>query len=256
MSGYACHLENIDRQYNSLDTTTFSVTGQYYEDSDEHAIQVTHGYSKDHRPDLKQVVQELMVTQDGGIPLISKSWDGNASDNIVFRERAKALIDQFQAAEGIRILIGDSKTYSEESAPVLSRVFFITRIPANFKVENMVVQQALKQKDSWISIDENYAYQRFDLCHFGMEQRWVVIFSKKALARAEKTMAKKQSKEEKKIQKQLFHLQAKRFDSKEEALQALMDLQKAWEYHILKDYRFIEHKRYYGRGKPDRKSVV
>ena len=49
-------------------------------DSDEHAIAMTYGYSKDHRPDLKQAVLELMVSQDGGVPLLSKSWDGNTSD--------------------------------------------------------------------------------------------------------------------------------------------------------------------------------
>jgi transposase len=31
-----------------------------------HAIRIPHGYSKDHRPDFKQVVLELMVSQDGG----------------------------------------------------------------------------------------------------------------------------------------------------------------------------------------------
>jgi hypothetical protein len=64
-----------------------------------------------------------------------------------------------------------------------------------------------------------------------MEQRWVVIHSQGALARAKKTAAKRQNKELEKIEKQLFHLQAKRFDSKEEAVQALMDLQSSWKYH-------------------------
>jgi len=35
------------------------------------------GYSEDHRPDLKQVVLEMMTSQDGGIPLLMKCWDGN-----------------------------------------------------------------------------------------------------------------------------------------------------------------------------------
>lgn len=250
MSGHACHIEEVQTILNSLDTSSFSVTGQGYEDTDEYAVVLTHGYSKDHRPDLKQVVLEMMVSQDGGIPLIVKSWDGNASDNTVFRERAKALMEQFQNAEGFRILIGDSKTYSEESVPVLRSIPFITRIPGTFKAENAVIQQALRQKDSWISINEDHAYQCFHLCHLGMEQRWVVIHSQGALARAKKTVGKRQNKELKKIEKQLFHLQAKRFDSKEEAVQALTDLQSSWKYHNLQDYRFTEHKRYTKRGKP------
>ena len=58
ISVLACKKENIDMRFNSLDSTTFSVTGEYDDCSDEHAIQITHGHSKDHRPDLKQAVVE------------------------------------------------------------------------------------------------------------------------------------------------------------------------------------------------------
>jgi transposase len=37
---------------------------------------------------LKQAVLELLVSQDGGVPLVSQSWDGNASDTQIFQERA------------------------------------------------------------------------------------------------------------------------------------------------------------------------
>ena len=62
-------------------------------ETDTQAIAITYGYAKDHRPDLKQAVLELMVAQDGGVPLMSQSWDGNASDTVVFKERCEALID-------------------------------------------------------------------------------------------------------------------------------------------------------------------
>jgi len=72
-----CQQEAIDQRFNHLDTTSFSLTGDYLPESDQQAIAITHGYSKDHRPDLKQAVLELMVSQDGGVPLASKNWDGN-----------------------------------------------------------------------------------------------------------------------------------------------------------------------------------
>ncbi len=53
-----CQHEKIDLRFNCLDTTSFSLTGTYVPESDEQAITITHGYSKDHRPDLKQVVLE------------------------------------------------------------------------------------------------------------------------------------------------------------------------------------------------------
>jgi len=84
-----CAQEGIDQRFNHLDTTSFSLSGDYVPDRDEHAITITHGYSKDHRPDLKQAVLELMVSQDGGVPLLSKSWDGNTSDIEVFQKVSK-----------------------------------------------------------------------------------------------------------------------------------------------------------------------
>src|SRR5205807_4311943 len=93
-----CAQERIDLRFNHLDTTSFALSGDYVPDSDEHAITLTHGYSKDHRPDLKQAVLELMVSQDGGVPFVSKSWDGNASDTQIFQERAAALMATLQRA--------------------------------------------------------------------------------------------------------------------------------------------------------------
>jgi transposase len=51
-----CHQEGLDTRFNHLDTSSFSLTSDYVPDSDEHAIVITHGYAKDHRPDLKQAV--------------------------------------------------------------------------------------------------------------------------------------------------------------------------------------------------------
>jgi transposase len=83
--------QGIEVTFKHLDTTRFGVTGEYDPETDEPAIEVKPGYSKDHRPDLKQIRQELIVFQDGRIPLISRCWSGNTSDNEVFKTRAKAL---------------------------------------------------------------------------------------------------------------------------------------------------------------------
>lgn len=46
-----CRQEAIDPRFHHLDTTSFSLSGDDIAESDEHAIAITHGYSKDHRPD-------------------------------------------------------------------------------------------------------------------------------------------------------------------------------------------------------------
>ncbi len=56
---------------------------------------IVHGYSKDHRPDLKQIMFGSLVSSDGGVPLFGKALDGNGSDNAAAAEffaRVRSLV--------------------------------------------------------------------------------------------------------------------------------------------------------------------
>lgn len=244
-----CAHEGIAQRFNHLDTTSFALTGVYMPDSDEHAIAITHGYSKDHRPDLKQVVLELMVSQDGGVPLVSKSWDGNTSDIEVFQERAQALIETLKNSPSPRYLVADCKLYHEDNAPHLQALGFITRIPQTLKLVSQVIRQALAT-DTWHHLDEQTSYQRLALCHFGMAPRWLVVRSQEAAWRAESTLNKAQQKEHEAIEHQLFHLQAQRFATPQVAHEALAALGKQWKYHQVESSHLVEYKRYATQGRP------
>jgi len=244
-----CTHEGIDLRFHHLDTTSFGLTGAYIPDRDEHAMCITHGYSKDHRPDLKQAVLELMVSQDGGVPLVSKSWDGNTSDTRVFQERAEALMRAFKDTPSPRYLVADAKLYCEDNAAHLAKLGFITRIPASLKVVSQVIRQAL-QWDTWQPVDPKTRYQPLALCHYGVVQRWLVVYSQAACERAEATLKKATQREDEAISKQLFHLQAQRFGTPQAAHEALTVLAKAWKYHRVASSQLTEHKRYAGKGRP------
>ena len=200
-----CAQEGIDDRFTHLDTTSFSLTGDYVPDSDEHAIVITHGYSKDHRPDLKQAVLELMVSQDGGVPMLSKSWDGNASDTQIFQERAQALIATLRESPRPRSLVADAKLYTEDNAPNWAKLGFITRIPGTRKLVTQVITQALREA-TWQPLDAMTRYQRIELGHYGMAQRWLVVWSQASRERAEASVNKACQREAEAIQKQRFHL--------------------------------------------------
>jgi len=250
-----CQHEAIDHRFSHLDTTSFSLSGAYVPESDTQAIAITHGYSKDHRPDLKQAVLELMVSQDGGVPLASKTWDGNASDSQIFHDRAEALLATFKASPTPRYLIADSKLYSEDNAAQLKQLGFITRIPATLKLVSQVISQALRRA-TWQSVDDATRYQRLDLCHYGMAQRWLIVSSEAARQRAEQSVSKAQQRELASVEKQLFHLQAKRFETPESAQAALNTLAGAWCYHQVATTKLTEHKRYAGKGRPSTQRSV
>jgi transposase len=244
-----CAQEGIDLRFNHLDTTSFSLSGEYVPDRDEHAITLTHGYSKDHRPDLKQAVLELMVAQDGGVPFVSKSWDGNTSDIQIFQERAQALMHAFTITPGPRYLVADAKLYHADNASSLQSIGFITRIPNTLGVVSQVIRQALGW-DTWQPCDDNTRYQPLELCHYGMAQRWLVVYAQAACERAAATVKKATQREDEAIKQALFHLQAQRFPTPEAAHDALAAVAKRWMYHRVESYHLSEHTHDAGRGRP------
>jgi transposase len=244
-----CAREGIELRFNHLDTTSFSRSGEYIPESDEQAMTSTHGYSRDHRPDLKPVVLELMGSQDGGVPFVSKSWDGNTSDTQIFQERAQAFMSALKTSPSPRYLIADATLYTADNAANLQRFGFITRLANTIGVVSHVIEQALTW-DTWHTFDETTRYQGVELCHYGMAQRWLVVYSQAALERAEATVNQATQRDYATIEKQLFHLQAKRFSTPAAAQDALATLTKGWLYHRLESSNLSAHKRYAVKGRP------
>ncbi|MBC6474751.1 MAG: DUF4277 domain-containing protein, partial [Hormoscilla sp. GM102CHS1] len=81
--------------------TSFHVHGEYKsseenEVGEPRAIKITHGYSRDHRPDLKQFTMELICSGDGELPLWMKMGDGNQSDQKQFAQTIKEFKKTFE----------------------------------------------------------------------------------------------------------------------------------------------------------------
>ncbi|OJW71511.1 MAG: hypothetical protein BGO68_04065 [Candidatus Amoebophilus sp. 36-38] len=157
IASHLCQQIKLDYSFTSLDTTSFSLSDNYEVDSDEYEIKVTHGYSKDHRPDLKQVMLELVTSQDGGIPLMMRCLDGNASDSKVFQKRCRELLDAFKQSEGPRYLIGDSKLYHSTNQECLAGIKFITRIPKTYQEEKKAIEASITS-NQWVRLNEQNKY--------------------------------------------------------------------------------------------------
>ena len=229
----ACQKEEVNMQFGHCDTTSFSLTGEYDRDSDTETIKVTHGYSKDFRNDLKQVVLELIVTQDGGVPLANKVWNGNASDTVILRKRVQKFLSEFKKSEN-RYFVADSKLYTSETASLLNQIYFITRIPSTLNSEHDVILQALNSPSSWVQAENGYKMQEFASNEFNIDnQRWIVVYSEQARERSEKTLKKEIAKEKERIKKELFHLQAQRFECEIDAKKQLKKIAKKWKFHTV-----------------------
>ena len=247
-----CCQEKVDCRFNSEDTTTFSVTGEYDRECDENAISITHGYSKDHRPDLKQAVLELMVSQDGGIPIISKSWNGNESDSKIFRERSAELLESFKKSDGPRFLIADSKLYAKKTLQdTLREIPFITRVPSVVKEEQLRIAEALEiVPEQWKKLDDHNRYHTIELEYYGQRQRWIIVGSDEMKNRSKKSVEKAVQRESESLEKELTKIARQEFACEADAKNAFSHINKRAKYHFVKVEKIVEKKVFSTKGRP------
>ena len=127
------------------DTTSISVSGKYSA-QDSEGIQLKRGHSKDHRPDLKQLVYSLCVTRDGAVPIHFKSYDGNCTDDTIQWETWNSIRTLLQRPDFT--YVGDSKLCVTDT---LKRIdgehgFFVTVVPRT-RVETKDFAKALADGD-------------------------------------------------------------------------------------------------------------
>ena len=129
-----------------LDSTSFHVDGRYNSDEEpnEHVIHITRGYSRDQRPDLNQVMLDLIVEHQAGIPVLMKPLSGNSSDAQDFGQLIADHVAQLQSTYGSTFLVADSALYSAENLQKLAETHtkWITRVPATLSEAQAVLAQA------------------------------------------------------------------------------------------------------------------
>jgi transposase len=141
-----CH---FDKRYVHFDTTSVSVYGAYRppEDQQEHEVPftITHGYSKDKRPDLKQFVFATLCV-DRAIPIWGTPEDGNASDKTVnntLLSNIATFLGKHGVAPGAYIYVADAALVTEENLGALGDTLFITRLPATYNECGRLIAEAV-----------------------------------------------------------------------------------------------------------------
>jgi transposase len=116
------------------DSTSISLCGQYPHARGRRvrarsAPAITYGYSKDHRPDLKQLLFILTTDADGGVPVQFRCADGNTTDvrtHVQTWESLRAL-----AGRADFLYVADSKLCSHDNMAHIARAGgrFVTVMP-------------------------------------------------------------------------------------------------------------------------------
>jgi len=126
---FAVHLAQLHN-----DSTSVRFCGQY-RGASGHPIRgrtapaITYGYSKDHRPDLKQLLFILTTEAEGGVPVQFRVADGNTNDSSTHIETWNAL--RALAGRADFLYVADSKLCSRDNMDHIHRAGgrFVTVMP-------------------------------------------------------------------------------------------------------------------------------
>jgi transposase len=149
------------------DSTTVAFTGKYpaANGQPEHGHpthRITHGRSKDYRPDLKQLLFILTTTADGSVPIWAHVDHGNTSDDTTHIRTWETLCKLTGTPEFL--YVADCKLCS---APNLSYIHqhggrFVTVIPATWR-EHTQFHEWLRTNDApWVEILRKPSARRKD----------------------------------------------------------------------------------------------
>jgi transposase len=132
------------------DTTTVTLTGEYANhppaSNGQTPARIRRGYNKDHRPDLKQLVYDRIVTADGAVPVRCKILDGNTADDTVHQQNWLALRELVGHPDFL--YVADSKLASKENTAFIAgkQGRFLTVMPKTHK--------ASKRFRAWVRDNE------------------------------------------------------------------------------------------------------
>ena len=233
-----------------LDTTSLSVNGQYDGNTEPGTIELKHGFSKDHRPDLKQAVLSLIVNGPSNIPLWMEPLNGNSSDKSSFHETIKnveSFKKQLNLDKKFR-WIADSALYTADKLLNNNDYTWLTRVPETIKEAKILTEMPF-DSIKWHKKDNGYKISPFTSEYGGIKQRWLLVHSDQAEKRERKTFEKNLIKKDEVIKKELWHIGTELYKCEKDAKKALEKIEKKHKLYKI-DAKLIPVMKYAGRGKP------
>lgn len=248
----------IQAQHLHIDTTSFSVSGDYThkEEGDPVALAITYGYSRDHREDLKQWMCALATTHDGDVPIFLKPLDGNSSDQEHLSAAVKAVMTQLREQvpeeQEQRIAIFDSGGYSQANMKSYNdaKIWWISRVPETSTAAKTALEATYELWQPLSDGSGEYAVCTVDLPQG--KERWVIVRTHAQVQATQEQMEKKGKKTQQEWEKRLWHLSKQAFACETDAHQAWKQALKGKPSWLIATYTIKEQGQYQQRGRPKR----
>src|SRR5215210_5845286 len=263
LAGRAISTLGVGTRRLHLDATSFHLHGHYPKqqphapqqpvaqtgerNEEPEPIHITYGYSRDHRPDLKQFVVDLLCSGDGGVPLFLRAADGNDSDAATFA----SLISEFREQVDLGTLfVADAALYGEQNLQSLRGLRWVSRVPQTINEARAVLEDLDEQAFRRSSRREGYRIAELNADYAGVAQRWVIVSSE---ARSEQRLARLQKeldREGARAQKELRKLKRRRFNCEADARQEMVRFAERLRFHGLEGVGVIVEAYHAHLGRP------
>ena len=140
-----------ERTLFNLDDTIYlyDLTSTYFEGQCRHNPQAQRGYSRDHRPDCKQVVVGLVLDRDG-FPKAHEVFDGNRQDRTTLDAMLTALDARTGRRGGVTVVIDRGMAFAENLVQIRARAHHY--IVAGRPPERHEHQEAFEDDTGWAEI--------------------------------------------------------------------------------------------------------
>lgn len=233
-----------------LDSSSVHVDGVYNSEQDtveEGVLHITQGYSRDHRPDLNQIVIQLISEQQAGIPLWMTALSGNSNDKTAFRELITTHLNQLKTSVGLELIVADSALYTAKTLAQLGPFPWVTRVPETIGgVSDLCGSLAVR----WMASRPERAVVPLCSTYGGIRQRWLVVYTRAAHERAEQTVNRSLLKQTQADYQAFNALSQQTFACEADANTALARFQKKQRVTELHETQLVPIKRFKGKGRP------
>jgi len=249
-----------------VDTTSFSVSGEYASKESEEAagasvepetatdpalIAITYGYSRDHREDLKQWMLALATTHDGDIPVFLQPLDGNSSDKVSLLAAIQAIQEQLQVTdEAPSVYVADNGVYSEANMRSLNQaqVKWVSRVSETSTEAKAALAQSYETWQSSADGQLHWVSQTMSLPQG--QERWVIIYTSASQMRAQASWQRQVQRVQTSWEKKCWHLEKQRFACQADAQAAVARESKGQPAWLLLQTELVSHPRHASRGRP------
>jgi transposase len=140
-----------ERTLFNLDDTIYlyDLTSTYFEGQCPHNPQAQRGYSRDHRPDCKQVIVGLVLDRDG-FPKAHEIFDGNRQDRTTLADMLTTLEQRTGRHGGATVVVDRGMAFADNLAQIRARGHHY--IVAGRPTERHQHQAAFENGENWTEV--------------------------------------------------------------------------------------------------------